>query len=169
MAVFVITSKYPLIGAAWTGTAPGAPGTQTIAGTITTPQVLAPYVSAGADAGWSVDQVEFTDNASGGYKEFLPGLAAGDDIQIPLHADFAASAVWSMLTTVFGSLGISVAGSSEKYLDLKATSAARSATNPSFVAAIYSKGIQPIQGGVGDKAVSALTLGVTGAFGLLTA
>lgn len=168
MSVYVVSSKSVLGGTAWTGTAPGAPGTQTISGTITSTSNFSPYISAGVDVGWSADMVDFTDMASGAFKEFLPGLAAGDDIQIPLHADFAASACWSLITTVFGSLGISRPGDAERYVDIKPTVAARSATNPSAVLAVFSKGIQPIQGGVGDKAVSALTLAVTGAFALLT-
>ncbi len=169
MAVYVAVAKTPLIGAAWTGTAPGAPGTQTIAGTITTASNLSAFVSSGVDVGWSAEMVDFTDMASNGFKEFLAGLTSGDDIQIPLHADFAASQAWAMITTVFGALGISRPGDTEKYIDVKPTSAARSATNPSFVAAVLSKGVQPIGGGVGEKAVSALTLGITGAFGILTA
>jgi hypothetical protein len=158
-----------LLGTAWTGTAPGAPGTQTISGTITTTQNISAYTSAGADVGWSTDMVDFTDNASGGFKEFLPGLTSGDDIAIPLHADFASSQVWSMLQTVFGTLAVSRPGDVERYVDIKPTVSARSATNPSAVLAVFSKGIVPIQGGVGDKAVSALTLQVSGAFGVLTA
>lgn len=169
MAVFVVSAKTILLGTAVTGTAPGSPGTQTISGTITTPQNISAFVSSGADIGWSADMVDFTDNASNGFQEFIPGLTSGDDIQIPLHADFASSQVWSMLVTVFGSLVISRPGDVERYIDVKATAAARSATNPSFFAAVYSKGIQPVQGSVGDKAVSALTLQVTGAFANLIA
>jgi hypothetical protein len=168
MAVFVVTAKTILIGTAFSATAPGAPGTQTIAGTITSASNISAFTSAGADVGWSTDMVEFTDNASGAFKEFLPGLTAGDDIAIPLHADFASSQLWSILQTTFGTLGVSRAGDVERYIDIKATSAARGATNPSFVAAVFSKGIVPLQGGVGDKAVSALTLQVSGAFAVLT-
>jgi len=168
MAVFVVVNKMILIGPAWTGTAPGAPGTQTVSGTITTSQNISAWVSSGGDIGWSTDMVEFTDNASGGFREYLPGLTSGDDIQFPLHAGFAASEAWAMLTTVFGSLGVSRAGDAERYIDIKPTSSARGSTNPSKVAAVFSKGIQPIQGGVGDKAISAITLQVTGAVGVLT-
>jgi hypothetical protein len=168
MSVFVVTARTVLLGSAWTGTAPGAPGTQTISGTITTTQNISAFISSGGEPGFSSDMVDFTDMASGGFREFLPGLTQGDDLQFPLHADFAASQVWSMLQTVFGTLVISRPGDAERYIDIKPTSSARGSTNPSFVAAVYSKGIQPVSAEVGGKAVSALTLQVSGAFAYLT-
>lgn len=168
MAVAVVTARTLLVGSAWTGTAPGSPGTQTISGTISSSQDLSQWLSTGAEPGFSTDMVEFTDMASNAFREFLPSLSQGDDIQFPLHADFASSQLFSKLQTVFGTLGISRAGDAERYIDIKLASSSRAATNPSFVAAVYCKGIQPVSGGVGEKAVSALTLQVTGAFAYLT-
>ncbi len=167
MAQFVLTAKQVQIAAAWTGTAPGDPGTQTISGTLTSGIDISQYVDTGAEVGWNSDMVEKTNMASGGFRSYIAGLSSGDDIQIPLQADFAASAMWDDLQTVFGSLGISRPGSSEAYIDIKADDASRGATNPSFVAAVLGMGVQPIQGGVGDLARHGLTLKVTGAFTLL--
>ena len=49
MSVLVTTAKTLLIGAAWTGDAPGDPGTQTVAGTITSASNLSAFLSTGLD------------------------------------------------------------------------------------------------------------------------
>lgn len=165
MAVFVLTGKKVQIAAAWDGggTAPGAPGTQTISGTLDTGIDISAYVDTGAEVGWSADMVEHTNMAGGGFRSYIAGLKSGDDIQIPLQADFASSAMWADLVTAFGSLVVG----GDAYIDIMPTSASRSGTNPSFVAYVIAQGVQPIQGGVGDLARHGLTLKVSGAFGLL--
>jgi len=160
-----------IIGTVWSvpATAPGLGAGVTIAGTITTNATTISGWTTGPDVGFASELVDVTDNASGGFKEFIPGLSSGDDIQIPLHADFAASEMWADLQTVFGTLVVSRPGDVVRYIDIKPTDSSRSATNPSFVAAVYSKGIKPLQGSVGAKAEHALTLAVTGGFAYLTA
>jgi hypothetical protein len=166
MAVFVATNRKIQIAAAWTGTAPGTSATP--AGTLTTPSDLSAWCPGG-DVGFSANMVDVTTFGSGGYMTYAAGLLSGDDIQIPLLADFATSQGWSLLTGVFGTLGVSLPNSTPKYVDIMPTSSARSATNPSFVAAVFSKGIQPIAGAVGARAEQGLVLQVTGAFAILTA
>jgi hypothetical protein len=166
MAAFVLTSKTILIGTAWTGTAPG--GSATPSGTITSPVDISVSVFQGADVGMNTAMVSTTNFASGGFEQMIPGLRSGDDLQIVMNQDYAASETWADITGVFGSLAISAPGDAVRYIDIKPTSSARSTTNPSYVFGVYAKGVQAIQGSVGDKAQVALTLQITGAFAALT-
>ena len=166
MAAFVLVNKTILIGSAWTGTAPG--GATTPSGTITSTTDLSSFVFQGAEPGFAANMLEVTNFGSGGYKASIPGITSGDDLQIVMNADYASSQAWAGVTGVFGSLALSRPGDSFKYIDIKPTSSARSATNPSMVFAVWAKGIQPLQGAVGDKATHVLTLEVTGAFAVLT-
>lgn len=171
MAAFVLLSKTVLIGTTWSApaTAPGLGAGVTIAGTISSSTDISSALFQGADAGHQVAMVDTTNFASGGFTQMIPGLRSGDDIQLMLNQDYAASEAWADITGVFGTLGISGPGDAVRYIDIKATSSARSTTNPSYVYAVYSKGVQAIQGSVGDKSVLALTLQVTGGFSVLTA
>lgn len=170
MAVYVVTAKTLLIGAAWSGTAPGDPGTQTVSGTITSTSNLSPFLSTGLDVNYAVDQVEFTNMASGGFKAFLPGLTEAGELTVPLHADMAASTgLHALITSVVGnSLGVTRPGGSAIYCDVKGTSASRGTSNPSFVFAANVSGYKPLMGGVGEKAIGEITLRPTGAFAVLT-
>ena len=162
MAAFVNVSRTVLLGAAWTGTAPGLPGTQTTAGTITTASDISLFVKSGNPSTKAAMQDGST-FGTGGYVVQYPGLKSGDDISFDVVSDYAASQIDAIVRTTLGGLGSLV------YLDLKPTSAARSATNPSFVAAAYISGYTPVSGGVGDLGAGTLTLTITGAFGYLTA
>lgn len=162
MAAFVNTSRSILLGAAWTGTAPGLPGTQTVSGTLTSAQDISAYVKGGNPAVKAAMQ-DGTTFTSGGFVVQYPGLRSGDDITFDCLSDFAASTLYPIVQTTLGGLGSLV------YLDLKATSSARSATNPSFVAAAYISAWTPVTGAVGDLAAASLTLTITGKFDYLTA
>lgn len=170
MAVFVYTSKTLLIGAAWTGTAPGDPGDQTVAGTITSTSDLSGFLSSGLDVTYATDQVEFTNMASGGFKTFLPGLSEAGELTVPLHADMTVSTgLHALLSAVTGnSIVVSKAGDSPIYVDVKPTDASRGTSNPSFVFAALVTGYKPLMGGVGEKGVGEVTLRPTGAFSVLT-
>ena len=89
MAAFAVTSKTIQLAAAWTGTAPGAPGTQTIAGTLTSASDISAYVRSGGDAGTSVAMLDGTNYASGGYTSQYPGLKSGDDLTYDIIGDYA--------------------------------------------------------------------------------
>lgn len=163
MANFVLTSKHIQLAAAWTGsgTEPGgtvAPGS--IAGTLTTPSNLSPFVHSGAEPGASAAMQPATTFASQGFEQFLPGLKVGDDIVLNCYGDYTT--LHGIIVTTLGGLGSFVYG------DIKPTNAARSASNPSFVFGAYIMGDQPIQGGVGDVAGRTVSLKVTGTFATLT-
>ena len=160
MAAFVNTSRTILLGAAWTGTAPGLPGTQTVSGTISSASDISAYVRGGNPAP-SVAMQDGTNFASGGFVIQYPGLKTGDTITFYIIGDYASSTVYPIIQTTLGGLGSLV------YLDLKATSASRGATNPSFVAAAYISQWQPIGGNVGDLASMSLGLTITGKFDYL--
>lgn len=168
MSSFVLVSKTILVGTTWSApsTAPGPiVPLPTIAGTISSSSDISRYVTSG-DHGASTAMEDVTNFASGGYSEMIPGLTSGDDLVLECNSDNAASALYSIVTTTLG--GLSRAGSSPVYVDVKATSSARSATNPSFVAAVWIKSWQPFSGQAVKKAAARLTLSVTGQFGYLT-
>jgi hypothetical protein len=164
VAAFVLVSKTILIGTTWSApsTAPGPiVPLPTIAGTISSSSDLTPYSTA-ADTGMATAMQDVTNFASGGYMQVIPGITTGDNIVIQANSDYAASQIYAIVNTTLG--GLSRAGSSPVYVDIKQTSAARGATNPSFVAAVYISSWKPGSGSVGNKAAMELTLTVTGQF-----
>jgi len=160
MAAFTLTSTMPLVGAAWTGTAPGLPGTQTVSGTISSTSDLSTYCR---NVGVTLDaaQQPTTNFGSGGYETNIVGLKSGS-ITFQFNQDLAASQLHVIINTTLGGLG------GLAYVDLKATSASRGATNPSFVAAFYVTTYTPISGSVGDVNTVDVTWRFTGAFAFLT-
>lgn len=161
---FVNLSRTILLGAAWTGTAPG-PAVVTPAGTITTPSDVSAFTVGGAEPGWDLDQVDITNFASLGYKSCLMGLIAGKDITLDALSDQAASQLRAIVITTLGG----PAGRAAVYVDIKPTVSARSATNPSFVCKTYIKSWQSFSGAVGSKAAASLVLAIDGTFIDLTA
>jgi hypothetical protein len=167
MAAFVLTSESVTVGDTWTGTAPGAPGTQTISGTISSGDDLAAYVTDGVTISWDADMQDTTNMASGGYRSFIAGLSSGSDITLTMLSDFASSKLHAIITALMPN-GIARPGDSEIYIDVKPTSSSRGSTNPSYVMAVLPMSYTPFAGAVGDKAMSTWVLKVTGAFGTLT-
>jgi hypothetical protein len=161
VAAFVNTSRMVLLGAGWTGTAPGLPGTQTVSGTVTTPSDISAYVRSGNPA-TSAAMQDGTTFGNGGFVVQYPGLKSGDDITFEFVSDFAAATIHPIIQTTLSGL------SSLVYLDSKPTNASRGATNPSFVAACYISAYTPVSGAVGDLAMGSLTLTVIGKFDYLT-
>ena len=161
MAAYVNTSRMVQLGTAWTGTAPGLPGTQTISGTLTSAQDISTFVKSGNPA-TSAAMQDVTTFGSGGFTAVIPGLKSGDDITFECVSDYAASQLYSIVQTTLGGLGALV------YLDIKPTNAARSATNPTFAAAGYISAWSPIGGSVGDAGMASLTISITGKFSDLT-
>ena len=170
MAVHVVSAKTLLIGAAWTGTAPGDPGDQTVSGTITTASDLSIFLSTGLDLTYSTEQVEFTNMKSGGFKVFMPGLSEAGELTMQMHADMAVTTgLHALITAVVGnSLGVTRPGDTAIYVDVKEFATARGTSNPSFVFAANVSGYKPLMGGVGEKAVGEVTFRPTGAFAILT-
>lgn len=161
MAVLALTSTKIQVAAAWTGTAPGSPGTQTIAGTLTAGvDVSAYFTSISVD--FTAATLDFTNFASGGWKAFITGLKeTGFDCTI--NQDFAAA-----VDAAFGFGGTYGFGTTF-YMDIMPTSAARGATNPSTVIQVINMGYSPVSGGVGDLALAKLMLQPTGLPGRLIA
>lgn len=162
MAALVLTNCSATIGTSFLATAPGLPGTQTIAGTVVAASglTLDTYLRK-VTLSDKVAMQDSTTFGSGGYTAQLPGMKSAD-ISIELNQDFASSAID---TTFYGYY----AGGSLVYLDVKPTNAARSATNPSYVYACYVGQYEPVNQKVGDLAVVTIPLMVTGAFTRLTA
>jgi hypothetical protein len=163
MAVFALTSCYVAVGVAWTGTAPG--GTSTPSGTITTPLDCSGFVTS-VEMSFDSDELDTTAFTSGGYRQKITGLANGM-INLEINQDFAASQ-GDALFGLGGTVGWAPGQSTPYYIDIRPTSAARGATNPSFVAAWVSTTYQPITGGVGELAKITLALPMTGRPGRLT-
>jgi hypothetical protein len=161
VAAFVVTSKSIQLATAWTGggTEPGgivAPAS--IAGTLTSAKNLSPFVHSGAEPGSSVAMQPSTTFASQGFEQKIPGLKSGDDLVLQCYGDYAATLLDVIIKTDLGGLGAFVYG------DIKPTSAARGATNPSFVFGAYISGDKKLTGAVGDVAGREITLSITGTF-----
>lgn len=161
MSAIVLTNATISAGAAWTGTAPGLPGTQTVAGTITTASDLSTYCTS-VTLPLTIGTDDATNFGSGGFRVVLSAIKS-TDVGLNLNNDFAASALNDILRTTLGGLGATV------YLDVRATSAARSATNPSYVFACVITSLQPINGAIGSINSMSLTWPSTGKFEVLTA
>ena len=157
MAVFSLTSCYVGVGTTWTGTAPG--GTAAPSGTIDTPVDISDMVTS-VDISFTSDELDHTAFASGGWRQKITGLATGQ-IALTINQDFAASE-GDALFGLGGTVGFAPGQSAPYYIDIRPTSAARGATNPSTVAAWVSTSYQPVNGSVGDLAVITLTLPMTG-------
>lgn len=99
------------------------------------------------------DEVDFTDMASGGNREFLAGLGEGS-ITINFQQDYAASAVDATLWAARGTV-VTIA--------LRPTSAAQSTTNPTYSASYLISKNKAVSGKVGDKTMNSVTFKRSGA------
>ena len=88
-------------------------------------------------------------------------------VQLNFNQDFAAANV-DALFGLGGTLGLVVGQVTPYYIDIKPTSSARGATNPSFVAGFLNTGINSINGNVGDLAKVQASFPLTGRFIKLT-
>jgi hypothetical protein len=162
MAVFALTSATILTGTAWTGTAPG--GSAAASGTITTSTDISAMVTQ-VELSLEAEELDYTNFASAGWRQKSGGLQMGT-VNLTLNQDFAASQV----DAIFGLGGTLGFGStSSLYMDIKPTSSARSATNPSYVLRFLNLGYTPISNGVGELATVSLSFPTTGVVTRLTA
>jgi hypothetical protein len=160
VATLVLTSATTLYGTAWaSGTAPG-PGNPTVSGTLTTVLDLSDHIKQ-VSLNMNVAMQDFTTFGDGAFISQKPGLK-GADFSVDFNQDFAASNV----DAAFG--GGFLAGTLF-YFDFKPTSAARSATNPSYIYAAYVSQWTPIGQTVGDRAAVTVPFAVTGTYARLTA
>lgn len=160
---FPLHSVTVLVGAAWTGTAPGSAATPS--GTITTPTDLSSML-IGVNLTMGSTELPITNFASGGWEQKITGLANGS-IQLTFNQSFAASNV-DALFGIGGTFGFAPGQTSPYFIDIKATSASRLATNPSYVAAWLNAGGEVINGSVGDIATVTYAFPFTGRFHRLT-
>ena len=158
MASLVLTSATTLYGTAFTGTAPG-PANPTVTGTISSSVDQSSWIKQ-ISLNMNVAMQDFTSFGDGAFISQKPGLK-GADISIDFNQDFAAS-------NVDATYGAAFLAGTLIYLDLKPTSSARSATNPSYVVACYVTQYTPIGNTVGDRAAAPVGLAVTGTFARLT-
>lgn len=107
------------------------------------------------------NMLDTTNFGSGGYHAEIPGLKAGS-FGFTFNQDYAASQIDVIIRTTLGGLGAFA------FIDIKATNAARSATNPSFVAAFYVSDYTFLSGSVGNKNGFSVTWNTTGQFAWLT-
>lgn len=158
MAVLVLTNTTTLYGTAFTGTAPGS-GNPTVSGTISSSTDLSDHIRQ-VSIDMSVAMQDFTSFGDGAFVVQKPGLKTAD-ISIEFNQDFAASSIDATFGAAF------LAGTLI-YLDIKPTSSARGATNPSYVYACYVAKYPPIGQSVGDRASASVDFAVTGTFARLT-
>lgn len=158
MSTLVLTTATTLYGTSWTGTAPGA-GAPTASGTVASSTDLSDHIKQ-VTVDLSRANVDFTNFGSGGFVENKPGLANAD-VSISFFNDFAASNVDSIF-------GPALMAGTLVFLDIKPTSAARSATNPSYVFGLYVQSYPPIGQSVGAAAETAVKFMLAGKFARLT-
>lgn len=162
MAALVLTSAQTTAGTVWTvpATAPG-PGNPTVAGSI--------VATASTDYSDHIRQItmnlnvameDFTTFGDGAFITQKPGLK-GADLSIEFNQDFAAS----QIDAIFGPALIA---GTLYYLDIRPTNAGRSATNPSYVYAVYVTKYPPIGQQVGSRAAATVDFAVTGTYARLT-
>lgn len=159
MASLVLTSATTLYGTAWTGTAPG-PANPTVSGTISSSTDFTDHIRQ-VTLGMNVAMQDFTTFGDGAFTTQKPGLK-GADITVDFNQDFAAA-------SIDATFGAAFLNGTLVYLDIKPTSAARSATNPSYVYACYVQSYPPIGQSVGDRAAASVGFAVTGTYSRLTA
>jgi hypothetical protein len=155
----VLTNTKIQIGTAWTGTAPG-PSNPTVSGTITTPTDFSDHTFE-VQLGSKAAMQDFTTFGDNGFYSQKPGLLSSD-LTVNVNQDFAASSV----DVTFGP---GILARTLFYIDVMPTSAARSATNPSYVYAAYLMTYNPVGQSVGNKAAAQLGFSVTGTYARLTA
>ena len=159
MAVVPLTQGKVQFGTAWTGTAPGAPGTQTVSGTITTPTDLS-FWGKSLSTPEAFEALDASGFGSGGFKNFVPGMSSMS-ASITFFQDYAAGATYATLSAV-------TLAKTLTYWDVNPTQAARSATNPSLVFAAYMTQFDFLTAGTGEVAEVTVGLQVTGKWAHLT-
>lgn len=138
MAVFALTAEYVALG-----------GTD-----------RSEYIDS-ATLTLDMDELDSTDFASGGWREFTGGLKKGQ-LAVQFNDDVAASAIDSVLWTAF------TASTPTLTFEVRATNAAVGASNPKYTGTVLvSK--WSLGGSIGSLAEKSLTFPVTGAVARATA
>lgn len=159
MATLVLTAATTLSGTAFTGTAPGA-GNPTVSGTISSSTDWSDHIRQ-VSFGMAVNLEDFTTFGDGAFMVQKPGIKSAD-FSVEFNQDYAASSVDA--TFAAGALAGTL-----YYFDVKPTSAARAATNPSIVLAAYVSKYPFVGQQVGNRATATVDFAVTGTYARLTA
>ena len=112
----------------------------------------------------TVTTEELRGDAMGDTQKYnMPGLLAINDIKATFYQDFAAAkvyatlyAAWSVPQTIFNLVG-------------KASSAARSTTNPEWTILVVVKEMPVMKGTHGERHMADVTFGIAGNYSVLTA
>jgi hypothetical protein len=168
MAIAALTSCYVFVGTGTTGgTAPGgatAPTGCTINGTTADVSAWAFEVNTED----TVDTQDATTFGSGGYKAFVQSLRSST-VEVGFFQDIAAASINVYLghNGTIGKPGDATLGTF--YIEVRSTSAARSATNPGFIAKVIHLGCRAYQAKVGDIPLIGVKMQPTGGFAELIA
>jgi hypothetical protein len=144
------------------GTAPGG-ATAPTGCTLSSPTDISAFV-VNIEDGLDVDTKDATSFGSGGYAAMVAGIKKGV-INLSIMQDYAAGGP-NALIGMNGSV-IAVGGSG--FIEIRPSSAARSATNPGFIAKILNDGWRPMNAAVGEIPMIAWNITVTGGFAELIA
>lgn len=160
MAIQTFTNSTILLGTAWTGTAPGSASTPS--GTINSGSGT--YIDATgytnqAMVDFAIAEEDGTTFGSSGFQSNYAGLKSGR-YQFTFVGDYAASAIADKLNTM--GLGATV------YVDVKPTSSARGAGNPSYVGAVILSSLPFVSVQPGKLSTISVTWKTTGAYATLT-
>ena len=163
MAVQAITSLYVAVASATSGgTAPGGAVPPTGAVALTSPVDISQWVTA-VESGGEVDAVDANTFGSGGYSTTVAGIVKGK-LDLSIYDDYAAGAIHALL----GPNGSIAKQGQYFFVEIRPTSAARSASNPGWLAKVIHLGSTTSMK-VGAVPEFALSVGTSGAFGELIA
>lgn len=165
MAIQALNSLYVAIAQTTTGgTAPG--GTAAPTGcTLSSPTDISAFVT-GIDQGVDVESLDVTSFGAGGYRAFVLGLRQGT-LNLTLLNDYAASQI-NALVGLNGSVR-PVGSASTLVIEVRPTSAARSASNPGFVCAVLNRNWSTFSASVGQVPTVSWNVQITGGFAELVA
>lgn len=159
MTIQTATTSTILLGTAWTGTAPGAAATPS--GTIDSGSGTYIDVTgfcSQVEVPLTVGTQDGTTFGSAGFTVKYVALKDGA-LTLTLLNDFADNSLDEKLYALWGQT---------VYYDVKPTSSARVAANPSFVGAVIVTDYKPMAVQVGNLVVMQYTWPTTGAFDRLT-
>lgn len=169
MAIAALIGCFVNIGTGTTGgTAPGGAATPTgctINGTTADVSSWAFEVNT-EDSIVAQDATTF---GSGGYQAFVAGIMSAT-VEVGFFQDFAGSSINAFLGNN-GTIGKPKTNDALNtfFIEVRASSAARSATNPGFIAKVLHLGARAYQAKVGDIPLLGVKMQPTGGFGELIA
>jgi hypothetical protein len=163
MAIIALTGLNVTVAAATSGgTAPGGVVAPTGC-TLTTPTDISAYVTA-IQQEVDFDTPDITTFGAGGFRAFVFGLKQGK-LQLTLLQDYAVA----NLNGLVGNNGSVIPVGSSGFIEVRPTNAARSTSNPGFVAKVLNQNFQTFNAQVGAVPTCAWSVQITGGFAELVA